>query len=64
VCIRGTDVNDFADICAFSCLYGYCPIGACLFLVMGTERKKQPYTGVVAFPVAGRGADYSGPYSF
>lgn len=64
VCIRGTGANDFAGMCAFSCSYGYCPIGACVCLAMGTERKKPPYTGVVAFPVAGRSADYSGLCSF
>ncbi|KAK4170880.1 hypothetical protein QBC36DRAFT_295886 [Triangularia setosa] len=64
VCIRGTGADDFADICAFSCSYGYCPIGACVCLAMGTKRKKPLYTGVVAFPVASRSADYSGLYSF
>ncbi|KAK4170859.1 glycosyl hydrolase family 71-domain-containing protein [Triangularia setosa] len=48
VCIRGTGANDFADMCAFSCSYGYCPIGACVCLAM----------------VAGRSADYSGLCSF
>ncbi|KAK0666621.1 family 71 putative glycoside hydrolase [Cercophora samala] len=64
VCIRGTGANDFAHMCAFSCSYGYCPIGACVCLAMGTEKKKPPYTGVVAFPVAGRSADYAGLCSF
>ncbi|RKU46597.1 hypothetical protein DL546_006064 [Coniochaeta pulveracea] len=64
VCVRGTGANDFADMCAFSCSYGYCPIGACLCLAMGNQTKKPPYTGVTAYPVAGRSADFSGLCSF
>ncbi|KAK4170815.1 family 71 putative glycoside hydrolase [Triangularia setosa] len=60
VCVRGTGANDFAPLCTFACEYGYCPIGACTCLARGPQKKLPPYTGVTAFPIAGRSADYSG----
>ncbi|KAK4102843.1 carbohydrate-binding module family 24 protein [Parathielavia hyrcaniae] len=35
VCIEGTAAAGFDELCAFTCRYGYCPVGACLCTKMG-----------------------------
>ncbi|KAK3493348.1 glycosyl hydrolase family 71-domain-containing protein [Neurospora crassa] len=35
VCVEGTAAAGFDELCAFTCKYGYCPVGACLCTKMG-----------------------------
>lgn len=64
VCIEGTGVDNFVDLCEFSCGYGYCPIGACTCLAMGKQVPLPPSVGVKGYPRSGESASYSGLCAF
>lgn len=68
VCIEGTAAAGFDELCAFTCKYGYCPVGACLCTKMGPGNKlpgpDTPGFGTVGFPAEGRSASYGGLCSF
>ncbi|KAF7861794.1 hypothetical protein EAF04_007677 [Stromatinia cepivora] len=64
VCINGTGFGSFADLCEFSCGYGYCPIGACTCAAMGKQVPLPPYVGVKGYPLSGESASYSGLCAF
>lgn len=68
VCIEGTAAAGFDELCAFTCKYGYCPVGACLCTKMGPGNRlpgpDTPGFGTVGFPAEGRSASYWGLCSF
>ncbi|EGO56249.1 hypothetical protein NEUTE1DRAFT_146972 [Neurospora tetrasperma FGSC 2508] len=68
VCVEGTAAAGFDELCAFTCKYGYCPVGACLCTKMGPGNKlpgpETPGFGTVGFPAKGRTASYGGLCSF
>ncbi|PYI12923.1 mutanase [Aspergillus violaceofuscus CBS 115571] len=63
-CIKGKGAYDFNDLCAFTCSYGYCPVGACTCEQIGSARTKPKATGVTGYPAEGRDANYEGLCSF
>ena len=63
-CMNGTGANNFAGLCQFACMYGYCPIGACTCTKLGLGHLKPNSTGVLGYPIAGEGASYSGLCNF
>ncbi|KAK0737079.1 glycosyl hydrolase family 71-domain-containing protein [Apiosordaria backusii] len=68
VCIEGTAAASFDELCAFTCKYGYCPVGACLCTKIGPGNKlpgpDTPGFSTVGFPAEGRSASYGGLCSF
>lgn len=68
VCIEGTAAAGFDELCAFTCKYGYCPVGACLCTKMGPGNdlpdENIPGFGTIGFPAKGKSASYSGLCSF
>lgn len=68
VCVEGTAAAGFDELCAFTCKYGYCPVGACLCTKMGPGNKlpgpETPGFGTMGFPAKGRTASYGGLCSF
>jgi hypothetical protein len=64
VCVEGTGVYNFAGLCEFACNLGYCPIGACICLLMGAQHTKPNATGVEGYPLSGEDPSYAGLCSF
>ncbi|KAI9927100.1 hypothetical protein MW887_003483 [Aspergillus wentii] len=60
VCINGTALVNFKDLCEYSCEYGYCPIGACTCRAMGAQRPEPNITNVHGYPISGEDENYSG----
>ncbi|KAK3390137.1 glycosyl hydrolase family 71-domain-containing protein [Podospora didyma] len=61
VCIEGTGANDkFADLCAFSCRFGYCPLSACVCKALGAPRTPPPAKYPTGYPAKGLSAAYTG----
>lgn len=70
VCIEGTapGAPEFADLCEFTCKYGYCPPGACYCSNMGAQREKPdsdtPGYGTKGYPAEGMSSSYEGLCAF
>ncbi|KAJ5733729.1 mutanase, partial [Penicillium malachiteum] len=64
VCINGTGIRKFGELCGFSCSCGYCPVTACTCRQMGKPVKAPDSTGVHGYPIAGEDASYSGLCAF
>ncbi|ESZ89825.1 putative alpha-1,3-glucanase/mutanase [Sclerotinia borealis F-4128] len=64
VCILGTGVAAYKDLCSYSCHLGYCLIGACTCLAMGKQLDQPDATGIKGYPAAGLDATYSGLCDF
>lgn len=66
VCIEGSapGADEFNDLCAFTCEYGYCPPGACYCSKMGGQKEEPESTGVVGYPAEGMSASYQGLCTF
>ncbi|GFF43033.1 mutanase Pc12g07500 [Aspergillus lentulus] len=62
-CVAGSGVGNFAGICAFTCKYGYCPVGACYCTAMGKQKKLPKATGDKGYPANGD-ANYAGLCDF
>ncbi|KAK4178723.1 hypothetical protein QBC36DRAFT_367139 [Triangularia setosa] len=58
----------FDELCAFTCRYGYCPVGACPCTKMGRGNELLDEDtlgfGTIEFPAQGRSASYWGLCSF
>ncbi|KAK3687975.1 mutanase [Podospora appendiculata] len=64
-CINGTGYGaGFADLCAFSCKYGYCDNQACVCKAMGSPLPTPSATNPIGYPAAGLDASYSGLCNF
>lgn len=63
-CINGTGTNNFAGLCEFACMYGYCPLGACYCEQQGEPRTVPNATGPMGYPREGLDASYSGLCAF
>lgn len=63
-CIRGTAKGNFKGLCEFTCSYGYCPIGTCVYLELGPPKKLPTPTEVKGYPIAGGGSSYIGLCDF
>jgi hypothetical protein len=64
VCVKGKGAYDFNPLCAFTCSYGYCPVGACTCEQMGVAFTKPNATGTTGYPAEGKDANYKGLCSF
>lgn len=64
VCVNGTGANNFVDICAFGCEYGYCPVTACVCKHMGQQITEPDAVDVLGYPIDGEDASYSGICSY
>ncbi|KAH6974411.1 glycosyl hydrolase family 71-domain-containing protein, partial [Ilyonectria sp. MPI-CAGE-AT-0026] len=70
VCIEGTapGAPEFADLCEFTCKYGYCPPGACYCSNMGAQKEKPdsdtPGYGTKGYPAEGMSSSYEGLCAF
>lgn len=63
VCIAGSGAVNFAGLCAFTCRYGYCPVGACYCTAMGKQKELPKATGDKGYPANGD-ANYAGLCDF
>lgn len=63
-CTNGTGAFNFAEICDFSCSYGYCPSSACVCKSIGDKVEAPNQTHPNGFPAAGLDASYSGVCAF
>jgi hypothetical protein len=64
VCTNGTGAGNFAGLCAFTCSYGYCPIGACVCTAMGKAATLPEPQNVNGYPIAGEPSSYDGVCAF
>jgi hypothetical protein len=62
VCVNGTGLGDFEQLCDFTCGLGYCPRGACVCSALGKQPKLPKATGVQAYPIGDE--SYGGLCSF
>lgn len=60
----GTGVNDFVELCEFTCKYGYCPEGACTATNKGEQREQPDPTGVIGYPLEGESGAFTGLCAF
>ncbi|KAH8664684.1 glycosyl hydrolase family 71-domain-containing protein [Xylariales sp. PMI_506] len=64
VCVNGTGLGKFDELCTFTCSYGYCPQSACHCTRMGQQRVKPTATSIQGYPIAGEDDSFDGLCSF
>lgn len=63
-CVAGYSVDDFNDLCEFTCAWGYCPVGACVCSNLGILMELPPTNNSkVGYPANGD-ANYAGLCNF
>jgi hypothetical protein len=49
VCVEGTGVNAFQNVCEFNCAHGYCPVSACVCSKLGPQPTNPPWLNIPAY---------------
>ncbi|KAF4944751.1 hypothetical protein FGADI_12471 [Fusarium gaditjirri] len=63
-CMKGTGRDGFADLCEFTCSFGYCPPGPCTCTKLGKALDTPDPKNVDGYPLAGSDCTYKGLCSF
>lgn len=63
-CTKGTGKGGLQELCEFTCKYGYCPIGACTCLALGTAESPPAIVNVDGYPGLGKDCNYIGLCSY
>ncbi|KAK3933435.1 hypothetical protein QBC46DRAFT_436376 [Diplogelasinospora grovesii] len=60
VCTNGTSITTFSGLCAFTCNFGYCTLGAYICTRMGKQVTKPKSLNIDRYPAAGLNDNYDG----
>ncbi|KAL1865122.1 Glucan endo-1,3-alpha-glucosidase agn1 [Paecilomyces lecythidis] len=63
-CTKGTGKGDMQELCEFTCKYGYCPVGACTCLALGTAQSPPDIVDIQGYPGPGKDCNYIGLCSY
>ncbi|RYC93703.1 hypothetical protein BFJ63_vAg3341 [Fusarium oxysporum f. sp. narcissi] len=63
-CMKGTGRDGFAELCEFTCSFGYCPPGPCTCTKLGKALDTPEPKNVDGYPLAGSDCTYKGLCSY